>query len=175
MSLQMRYYGDPILRQHAKPIDHVTEEIVLLARDMIEVMQKQNGIGLAAPQVGVALRIFVTTVYPDQEDGESTYGEPRVFINPVISHPSADLVEMSEGCLSIPGVSEFVWRPESIEFEAMDLEGNIIKERISGFWARVCMHEIDHLNGVLYVDRIKGKVRNKLEPILRRIKKEHYE
>jgi len=173
MTLKLRYYGDPILRQKAEPITEITKEVIELAYQMIGMMAEHQGIGLAATQVGIPLRLFVSTVYPDKEDGEDSYGEPRVFINPVLHNPSHEMIEMGEGCLSMPGVLAYVWRPAEIDFEAMDLQGNLIKERISGFWARVCMHETDHLNGVLSIDRVKGKARTQLEPLLRRIKKNY--
>lgn len=172
MMLRMCYYGNPVLRRKAKPIVTITDEIRQLAQQMVEILQEQRGIGLAAPQVGVSLRLFISTVYPDQANGEATYGEPRIFINPILTHPSKNMCEMNEGCLSIPGLSASVARPESIELEAQDLEGQIWRESLNGFWARVCMHEIDHLNGILYIDRIKGKARTALDSHLRRIKQE---
>lgn len=177
MSLKLRYYGDPVLRKIAKPIPEVTDEIRQLAEEMIEMIRdpKLNAIGMAATQVGVMVRLFVSFVYPDHEDGEPNFqfDKPMVFINPTISNPCDECYEMNEGCLSLPKLYAPVIRPLSIDFEATDLEGNVIKERNYGFLARHRMHETDHLNGVLYVDRIKGKMRTQLEPHLRRIKKEY--
>ncbi|MCH9609504.1 MAG: Peptide deformylase [Chlamydiales bacterium] len=176
MSLRLRYYGDPVLREKAKRVEEVTDEVRQIAAEMIEIMTdpSRNAIGLAATQVGVLLRMFVSIVYTDKEGGEPHYkqGEPIVFINPIISNPSAEIVEMDEGCLSLPKMYAPVIRPYAVDFEATDLEGNIIKERISGFLARHRMHEVDHLNGVLYIDRIKGKKRTLLDPYLRKIKKD---
>lgn len=174
MSLTLRYYGDPVLRQQAEPIEEITDEIRSIAKELIATMRKHDGIGLAATQVGVMLRMFATNVYPDMPDGEPNYGEPYVILNPVISQPSDELTEMNEGCLSIPGMyAGPVPRPFSIAFEGMDLDGNPIRETIQGFQARHRMHEVDHLNGVLYIDRIKGKRRRMIEADLRKIKSKY--
>ncbi len=177
MTLKLRYYDDPVLRKIAEPITEVTNEIREIAEQMIEIMRNPsyNAIGLAATQVGIMLRMFVSFVYTDKEDGEPHYqfDNPCVFINPVISSPSDELVEMNEACLSLPKLTAPVIRPYSVDFEGMDLEGNVIKEKIYGFLARHRMHEIDHLNGVLYIDRIKGRARTQLEPYLRFIKKQY--
>lgn len=173
MKLDLRYYGDPILREKAKPIEEITDEIRNLAADMIETMNSYKGIGLAAPQVGVLLRMFISNLVSEDEQGELHYGEPMVFINPVISNPSDVLVERSEGCLSIPQLYYSVLRPLTITLEATDLEGNSFKEECYGYVARNRMHENDHLNGVLFIDRIKGKRRNEIEPYLRQIRQKY--
>ncbi|MCC5831990.1 MAG: peptide deformylase [Chlamydiales bacterium] len=174
MILQLRYYGDPVLRKKAQPVEEITDEIRQLCRDMIETMLAVNGIGLAAPQVGHLLRIFVSNVAYEDQEGEVHLGDPVVYINPVISEPSDMLVERSEGCLSIPKLYAAVARPLKITVEALDIEGNPFKKECYGYLARNIMHENDHLNGVLFIDRIKGKRRTLLEPELRRIK-QHYD
>jgi len=174
VNLELRYYGDPVLRQKAKPVEEITDEIRQLALDMIETMLACKGIGLAATQVGHLLRIFVSNVDYEDEEGEVLLCDPVVYINPVISNPSDMLVERSEGCLSIPKLNALVARPLSIEVEAMDLDGNLFKKECYGYLARNIMHENDHLNGVLFIDRIKGKRRTLLEPELRRIKQQYY-
>lgn len=174
MILDLCYYGNPILRQVALPVSEITEEIRQFCFDMIETMTHTNGIGLAAPQVGRLLRIFVSNLDYEDEQGELHYMEtPRVYINPVISHASEVMVERGEGCLSIPKLHCPVIRPISIELEALDIDGNLFHEGCYGYQARNRMHENDHLNGVLYIDRIKGKARTKLEPMLRSIKKNY--
>lgn len=173
MILQLRYYGDPILRQKAEPVEEITDEIRLICADMIETMEHYNGIGLAAPQVGHLLRIFISNVDYEDDEGELHYCPPKVYINPILKNPSDALVERSEGCLSIPAVYAPVLRPLSIELEATDLEGNLFTESCYGYQARNRMHENDHLNGMLYIDRIKGKRRTQLEPLLRRVKQQH--
>ncbi|MCH9626695.1 MAG: Peptide deformylase [Chlamydiales bacterium] len=170
MKLPLRYYGDPVLRQKAEPIEEITDEIRQLAHDMIETMLAVNGIGLAATQVGHMVRLFVSNVDYEDESGEVHLCEPLVYINPILSNPSDMLVERTEGCLSIPNLHTAVVRPHSVEVEAQDLEGTFFKKVCEGYLARNIMHENDHLNGVLFIDRIKGKRRTLLEPELRRIK-----
>jgi peptide deformylase len=147
MKLPLRYYGDPILRQKAEPIEKITDEIKQLAHDMIETMIASNGIGLAANQVGHLVRMFVSILEKEDEKGNLHYGPPRVYINPILSNPSSTLVEMSEGCLSLPKLYIAVARPLTIHIEALDLEGNPFFEDCHGYVARNRMHENDHLNG----------------------------
>lgn len=173
MKLNLRYYGDPILRKKAKPVEKITEEIKQLCRDMIETMVVLNGWGLAAPQVGHLLRIFISPITHENEKGEVQTGEPKVFINPMISDPNEVYVERSEGCLSVPKLFLPIPRPLTIKLEALDIDGNSFSEECYGYVARNRMHENDHLNGVLFFDRIKGRKRTEIEPILRRIKQEY--
>lgn len=173
MIRELRYYGDPVLRQKAQPIEEITDEIRQLAQDMIETMLKFDGIGLAAPQVGVLLRIFVSNVDYEDEQGEVHIGAPRVYINPILKHPSDVIVERSEGCMSIPKLYLAIPRPLSIVVEATDLEGNLFTRDCYGYLARNMMHENDHLNGVLFFDWLKGKRRSQIEPQLRLIKQKY--
>jgi peptide deformylase len=170
----MRYYGDPILRQTAKTVEEITDEVRQFCKDMIETMLHYDGIGLAAPQVGVLLRIFVSNLAFEDQEGKLHLMEPKVYINPILSQPSEALVERSEGCLSLPKLYLPVARPLSIHLEATDMEGNRFHEECYGYQARNRMHENDHLNGVLFIDRIKGRQRTQLEPELRRIKQQYY-
>jgi len=171
----LRYYGDPLLRKRAPEITEITEEIRALAFLLIETMYEYKGIGLAAPQIGILKRMFVTCVDHEDAEGEVQVGEPRVFINPILTHPSEETVERNEGCLSIPKLTAPVMRPLTIDIEATDIEGKKFSlKNCWGFLGRVMMHENDHLNGVLFIDHIKGKRRTQLDPILRRIKKEYY-
>jgi peptide deformylase len=168
------YYGNPILRKRAQEISEITDEIRALANLLVEKMHEYDGIGLAAPQIGVLKRIFVIRVISEDAEGEVVVGEPRVFINPILSHPSEELVERNEACLSIPKLSAPVLRPLTIDIEATNVEGERFTLRgCWGFLARVMMHENDHLNGVLFIDHIKGKRRTQLDPVLRRIKREY--
>ncbi len=168
--LTLRYYGDPILREKAKPIEEITDEIRALAKAMIEIMIQKNGIGLAAPQVGVSLRMFVSNVLHEDRAGEVHTGPPRVFINPILSNPSSASVERSEGCLSIPKLYAPVLRPFSITIEASDLEGRRFTEHPEAYVARCMMHETDHLDGILFTDHVKGRRRSEMEAYLRTIK-----
>lgn len=174
MSLKLKYYGDPVLRKKAEAITEVNDEIKSIAAQMIELMISSRGCGLAANQVGVLLRIFVSNVEKEEQDGTVVYGEPRVYINPVLSNPSKVMVEMNEGCLSIPKLYVPVERPLSVTIEATDINGNRFTKECHGFLARNMMHENDHLNGVLHIDRVKGKKRREIEPILLQIKEKYY-
>jgi peptide deformylase len=169
--LKIYYYGHPVLRKRCEPVHEITEEIRTLVRDMIETMDKNDGIGLAAPQVGHSLRIFVLRNYVLLENGQWTLSEPKVYINPKLSNPGKQVVSDTEGCLSFPGLRFSVDRPDKITVEAMDLEGKTFVEEIEGYNARVRMHENDHINGVLYIDRIDANERAKVEPSLKEIKK----
>ena len=173
MLLKIYYYGHSILRKRCEPILAITDDIRQLAQDMIETMDKNNGIGLAAPQVGHAIRMFVLRNYIYAEDGHWTLSDPIVYINPKLTSPSEELVSDTEGCLSVPGIRLEVTRPDKITVEAMDLDGKVFVEELEGYNARVRMHENDHINGVLFVDRVDVNTRKKIDPLLREIKKSH--
>jgi peptide deformylase len=173
MKLPIIYYGNFLLRKVAKEIPKISEEIRQLVFDMIETMDFQNGIGLAAPQVGHSIRLFVIRNYIEGEDGHLHLSEPQVYINPVITMHSVEAVSDIEGCLSIPGIREHVKRPLHITVKAQDLEGHSFKEEIVGYKARVILHENDHLNGVLFVDRVSKDIRNKIDAELKQIKKDY--
>lgn len=175
MLLDIRYYDDPILRKKSLPIETITEEVKQLAFDMIETMNQYRGVGLAGVQVGKLLRIFVSNLKPEGEnaEGEPLIGEPQVFINPHLTNPESTTVERNEGCLSFPGILCGIQRPTAIDVEALDLEGKTFKRRYFLYAARCMMHENDHLNGVLFIDRVKGKKRSQLDPLLRQFKKKY--
>lgn len=173
MLLPIHYYGNPVLRKHCAPIEEITDEIRKLAKDMIETMDKSHGIGLAAPQVGYPIRLFVCRNYIFGEDQNWTLSEPKVYINPKLSSPSDRMLTDTEGCLSFPKLQLEIDRPDSITVEAMDLDGNLFKEEVDGYNARVRMHENDHINGVLFIDRIDPNQRKKLAPILQEIKRKY--
>jgi peptide deformylase len=171
MKLPLAYYGNPVLRKKAALIHEITDEIRQLAADMIETMHAENGIGLAAPQIHHSLAIFVTNVPHEDADGEWVDGEDRVYINPKILEISTDFCESKEGCLSIPKLFAIILRPCYIIVEALDLEGNRIERELSGLDAHNFLHENDHLNGVLFIDRLKPNERKRIETQLRMIKK----
>lgn len=173
MLLQLRYYGDPVLRKKCEKVEVLTPEIKKLVHDMIETMIHHNGIGLAASQIGELVRIFIIREELMGPSGDFYFGEPRVFINPVLSDPIPETEIMLEGCLSIPGLHINVERPKGITIEAMGLDGKTFKETILGFTARQFMHENDHLNGTLHIDRCSKKDRQRIEPALRRIKEKY--
>lgn len=170
MKLKIAYYGNPILRKKCEPILEITDEIRSLANAMLLMLEEVNGIGLAAPQVHFPLRLFVTCV-PLSED-EETYipGTPRVFINPTILSYSDSLISDGEGCVSIPNVYGDVDRPSEITVQATNLDGSSFQESFSGYEARCILHENDHINGKLFIDRLNKKQRDKIEPLLRKIK-----
>ena len=176
MKLSLTYYGNPILRKKCARVTEITDEIRQLVADMIETMRETNGIWIAAPQVNKALTIFVTEV-PERIEGEPEEkwlpGKVRVYINPKITNPSDEMWIRGEGCLSIPQVYGEVVRPVKITVTAMDLDGNEFQEELSWLDARAVMHENDHINGILFIDRIHGKERKSLDPLLNAVKKKY--
>lgn len=160
MVLKVRKYGDPILRRKAPPIQSITPEIKGLIADMIETMYDQVGIGLAAPQVGIPLRLIVVD--------DNTGGAARPLINPAITRQGGRVVA-EEGCLSIPGIFAPVERAEWIEVKALDGDGVPVALEAKALLARVIEHEIDHLDGILFIDRLDTVTRDRIK---RKIKKE---
>lgn len=156
--LPIRKYGDPILRQKAKPQTVFDEALRALAADMIETMQAASGIGLAANQVGLPHALCVVEVSLIEEGAAS-----RAFVNPEIVQTSSELATMEEGCLSIPDINEEVERNVRIKLRFHDLEGNPHEEEFEGMYARVLQHEIDHLNGIFFVDRLSALKRKLLK------------
>lgn len=172
MKLHLAYYGNPILRKKGDKITEITPELRQLVADMEETMIAHNGIGLAAPQVHRSLALFIVNVPPETEENEPPITvETKVFINPKILEYSKEQWVRGEGCLSIPGVYSPVIRPCTITVEATDLDGNLFTEEFTGLKARAIMHENDHINGKLFIDRLSSKERDHLEPLLREIKK----
>jgi peptide deformylase len=160
--LKVRRYGDPVLRRRAAPIEQVTPDIRRLADDMVDTMYDEVGIGLAAPQVGASIRLMVV----GDEEGRGA----QALLNPAITAQGGS-VTAEEGCLSLPGVFAQVTRSEWVTLEAQDLEGRPIAITARGLRARVFQHEIDHLDGVLFIDRLEPVVRDRIK---RRIKKEGF-
>src|ERR1700752_2154891 len=142
---------DRRLRLVSEPVDKITPEIRKLADDMLETMYDAPGIGLAAIQVAEPLRLITMDLAKRDEDGE-TKAKPRVFINPEIVAPSEELSVYEEGCLSIPEYYEEVERPARVRVRFLDLDGKVHEEDAEGLFATCIQHEIDHLNGVLFVD-----------------------
>lgn len=172
MKLPLYYYGHPVLRVKAKPIEKITPEVLQLVADMLETMTSMgNAIGLAANQVGQLVRIFMIREETQQENGTYSLGAPEIFINPVLSQPSEEAEVMQEGCLSIPKIYCNVVRPKKIHISYLNLRGERVEEDAEGFRARQLMHENDHLNGVLMVDRMDPLERKKIEHALQTMKK----
>jgi peptide deformylase len=143
--LQVRLYGDPVLRRRATPVREVTPEIERWLADMVDTMHTEVGIGLAATQVGIELRMLVI------DEGRGVGG--RAYLNPVIVEYGGEQIG-EEGCLSLPGVFADVRRAEWVVVEAMDRSGVSFRRRATGLLARVLQHEIDHLDGILFIDRL---------------------
>ena len=147
--LPIRQFGDPVLRQRAAATENVTDAHRRLVTDMLETMREAPGVGLAGPQVGVLDRVFVWEV----ED------EHGAIFDPVIVSRSAATEEGEEGCLSLPGLYYPVERSYAVVVEGMDENGRPLKLEAEGFLARVCQHEIDHLDGVLFIDHLPEDLR----------------
>jgi peptide deformylase len=152
---------DKQLRLVSKPIEKVTPEIRKLADDMFETMYDAPGIGLAAIQIAQPLRLITMDLAKPDQDGE-TKPEPRVFINPEIIASSEELSVYEEGCLSIPEYYEEVERPDRIRFRYMNLQGETVEQEADGLMATCVQHEIDHLNGILFIDYLSKLKRDRV-------------
>jgi peptide deformylase len=144
---EIKIYPDPILRKTAAKVDNVGDEIVSLSRDMIETMQLANGAGLAANQVGVTYRLIVIDEHVSKD------GKNLVLINPEVLYTEGEEA-LEEGCLSVPKFFEFVKRPKRVRVRAVDLRGEVVDIDCEDQLARALQHEIDHLNGLLFVDHL---------------------
>jgi peptide deformylase len=151
--LELHYLGDRVLRQPAKRITKIDDEIRLLARQMLQTMYSEDGIGLAAPQVGINKQLIVIDCAPDEPTQP-----PLILINPTITRFSDKTCVIQEGCLSIPKVYLDVTRPEQIEVAYKDEYGRPQKLVAQDLLARVIQHELDHLNGVMFVDRVDNNL-----------------
>ena len=151
--LQIHYLGDRVLRQGAKRIAKVDDNVRQLVKEMLQTMYSADGIGLAAPQVAVNKQLIVVDCEPN-----NAANPPIVLINPKITKSSSRLCNAEEGCLSIPGVYIEVTRPEAIEIAFKDENGRPRKIQATGLLSRAIQHEMDHLNGVLFVDRVDNSL-----------------
>lgn len=154
MLLNIEKLGSPILRETAKPIAEVTDEIKKLAEDMFETMIEANGVGLAAPQIGKSIRMFVLIADDDVR---------RVFINPQIIKTSEEIGPYDEGCLSVPSIYETIDRPLKVTVQALNENGKLFTLDADGLLARIIQHENDHLNGIIFIDRGDKKFAEKTE------------
>ncbi|MBX3378101.1 MAG: peptide deformylase [Phycisphaeraceae bacterium] len=175
-SLYILRYPERVLRERAREVPSVTEEVRAVAKRMIELMFEAEGIGLAAPQVGLSWRMFVAHVPPTEDrsvesDPPTATVEPVVYINPVLSDPRGELIAYEEGCLSLPEVVGEVLRPEHITITATDLKGERFTRSAAGLLARCWQHEFDHLEGVLIIDRMTQMSRLKNRAAVRRLEK----
>lgn len=172
MILPVVAYGDPVLKTEAVEIESNDDALKALIANMWETMYASEGVGLAAPQVGEAIRLFVVDGSPFAEGDEGDAGckdFKRVMINPVIFEESEETDTMEEGCLSIPGIREVVERPVSIRVEYLDEDWVLREEALTGISARIVQHEYDHVEGVLITDHINPMRRRLLHGKLRDI------
>lgn len=178
MERRLAYYNDPVLRKKGVKVEEITDDIRQLVQDMTDTMRNNNGIGLAAQQVNLALNLFITEApIPVPVDDRHVRWEPgklRVFINPKILKHSEEQWSYEEGCLSIPKLYRAIPRPIAVLVHATDLDGNEFEEEFTWLEARTIMHENDHINGVLFIDRLHGKARREVEPLLNDIKKKYH-
>jgi len=175
MILEVVKYGHPVLRKKGANIETVTPEIRELIADMLETMAENNGVGLAAQQIGQALQLTVIDVREAKNrpswlevDGrpvDLTEYMPMVLINPEVK-PVGEAVAGGEGCLSFPEIFAEISRPESVDVTALNDQGKPVKFRCGGLLARAVQHETDHLNGILFIDRMDKKTKEDLRPEL---------
>ena len=165
--LEVITYGHPVLEKQGEDIDKITDEIRQLANDMIYTMYAQGGIGLAALQVNVSKRLLVIDI-----DQKNSNNQAMVFINPEIMKFSEEKEPYKEGCLSFPDIEAEIIRPKTIRMRWMNLEGKTHEEDIDGLLARVLQHEVDHINGIIFIERMNRIKRTTLAPKLNKLKKE---
>ena len=168
MILPVRKYGDPVLRKKALPVEEITEEIKKIAQDMMDTILEENGLGLAAPQVGISRRMIALDAGPER-------GRPVVVLNPEILRAEGKSIR-EEGCLSFPGIYGKIERPSEITFRAMNMDGSVLEVELSGLEARAVLHEVDHLDGKLFIDRMskthKVVVQGPLKKLIKETKEE---
>lgn len=161
MILKVRKYGDPILRKKAEPVDAITEEVKKIAQDLIDTMLDENGLGLAAPQVGISRRMIAL-------DAGEERGHPFVVLNPEILESSGKSVR-EEGCLSFPAIYGKIERPEKVKIRALKMDGSIMEAELTGLESRAFQHELDHLNGKLFIDRMSKSHKLSLQGTLKKL------
>ncbi|NDU99433.1 peptide deformylase [Pseudoroseicyclus tamaricis] len=168
MILPILIHPDPRLKTRTEPVAEVTDELRRLADDMLETMYDAPGIGLAAPQVGVMTRLLVMDCVKDEE----TPARPMVLINPEVIGASDDLSAFEEGCLSIPEQYAEVTRPAEVDVRWTGLDGKVHEEHFADLWATCVQHEIDHLNGKLFIDYLSPMKRQIITRKMQKLKRE---
>lgn len=178
MNLPIYLYGTQVLRKQAQPIEADYPQLKTLIANMFDTMYNSDGIGLAAPQIGLDIRLLVFDLDPLKEDFPEFVGMKKVMINAQIEELSGSEVSREEGCLSLPGIHESVVRQEGLRIRYMDENFEEKVEVFEGFPARVIQHEYDHLEGVLFIDRIspirKQLIKSKLSNIIKGKVRCHY-
>lgn len=158
--MRIRTLGDPVLKEHARPVEAFDERLERLASQMTAAMDRESGVGLAAPQVGVLSRVIV---WRDPEGDD----EVHVFVNPIIMEQSESCSTEVEGCLSLPGASVEIERPDEVVVSTEGLDGERLEVSLNGYPARIVQHEIDHLDGCLILDRATPEERRRVLKELR--------
>lgn len=158
--MQIVTYPHPTLRHKSLPLKRVDAELRQIVAQMFDLMYDSRGIGLAANQVDLPLRLFIMNL-----EGEAGKGEEFVFINPVLTHPKGS-ESKEEGCLSLPELYAEVVRPKRVRIQAYGLDGREIQADVDGMFARCAQHEVDHLDGVLFIDRVNPTMQPELQPAL---------
>ncbi len=163
MVLPIVAFGDPVLKKVAQEIDANYPKLNEVIANMFETMDSAHGVGLAAPQVGLSIRLFVVDASPFAEDHPELEGFRKIFLNPIILEEDGKPWSFNEGCLSIPGIREDVMRKPEIVIEYYDENWELHEERFDGLVARVIQHEYDHIEGILFVERLSGLRRRLLK------------
>jgi len=159
-------YGNPLLRKVCEPVESINQETKDLVSDLIDTLKKAHGLGLAAPQIGVSRRVFILDLSAIDLTASLT-----VFINPEIIETSKQEIELEEGCLSFPDLYQKIVRPAVVKVRATDLEGNQFELEADGMTARAILHEYDHLEGILFIDRMSSLTRVLIKGRLKKLKK----
>lgn len=169
MILPIIAYGDSVLRKECEEIENDYPDLKLVLENMFETMYNAQGVGLAAPQVGLPIRIFIVDASPFDEDEPGLKNFKRVFINPIIIEEEGKEWKFEEGCLSIPGIREDVTRKPNITIEYYNEKFELVEEDLDGLAARIVQHEYDHIEGILFTDKInplkKRLIKGKLNDI----------
>ncbi|AYV95507.1 peptide deformylase [Fusobacterium necrophorum subsp. funduliforme] len=166
MIYEIKKYGDSVLRKIAEKVEEVNDEIREILRNMVETMYARDGVGLAAPQVGISLRMFVCDIGTPEESNV------KKIINPLITPLTEETISVEEGCLSIPGIYKKVERIAKLKLEYQNEQGEFVEEILEGFPAIVVQHEYDHLEATLFVDRVSPMAKRMIAKKLQALKKE---
>ena len=159
-------YGDPVLPEKAQPVETIDREIKDLVSDLTDTLKEAQGLGLAAPQIGVSRRVFIIDLSVIDINADL-----KVFINPEIIEAGGEPVEYEEGCLSFPGLYQKITRPAWVKVRAIDINGNAFEIATDGMLARAIQHEFDHLEGILFIDRMSALTRTMIQGRLRKLQK----
>jgi peptide deformylase len=168
MKLRLVYYPDPILRNPSAPVKEVSKDLREAIPQMFEIMYGHRGIGLAGPQAGLAQRIVVANLFGDPKKKE----EEKVFINPEILDKGGVMTE-EEGCLSLPGLSAKIRRSAWVKVRYRDLDGQAWEIQVEGLWAKLFQHEVDHIDGLLMVDKMSAADLKQWRPLLQELEDDH--